>query len=410
MNIWKLSLRYLQGHKVKTLTLFAVFVTMGACLISLMGIRHSLQEKIISKQERMIYLTSKAEAVWPKEAYQALTNSKIIKKVEASNTAQVSSNLKLPESAQQLSEDKKELTLLGFKETANLTAFEDKQLLLKEGKHLSENDRKKVLVSAALAQKNGLKVGQMVTLAKQELTIAGIFEASKAGRTAFANKNLDNTILANEDLVASLSGKEGYQSLALALADAKQVSAVINSIKQWPLNWEHLTVQNAKEYYGDAYQNVITLYALVNRILTMLSIFATLVLVMMLTFWINNRIKETGILLSIGMSKTQVIAHYLIEVLLVAGVAFVFSVVVGGFMGQGLGESLLSQVNGGLAARTLQDSNLIASKIDALQVTIGWQDVLSLYLQGALISLIAVVASSYSIARLHPKQILSKMS
>lgn len=185
---------------------------------------------------------------------------------------------------------------------------------------------------------------------------------------------------------------------------------VIGSIRQWPLDWEKLSVQNAREYYGDAYQNVITLQTLVSKIRAQFSILAILVLVLMLSFWINSRVRETGILLAIGMSKQQVVIHYLIEVLLVALAAFAFSIPAGGLIGQRLSDTLMSQVNGGITASVLHQGGLDAGRIDAVSVSIGWQDVLRLYLQGSLTCAASVVLSSLSIARLHPKQILTKMS
>lgn len=410
MNLWNLSVCYLKRKKGKTLTLFVVFVTIGACLISLMGIRHSLEQTIIQKQERMIYMTASGDGLWPKEAHKALKDSGLVKSMEASVSATVKTKWKLIDFIQDMVGENDQLTLAGYEETASLTAFREKQLLLKEGRHLTKDDRNQALVHEKLAEKNGLKVGQTITLGDKTATIAGIFTEGKGGRNRLVNINLANTVIADEALVSAISGKNGYHSIVAAVNDAKTVKPIINSIKQWPLPWESLRVQNAEEYYGDAYQNVITLYALVNRILTMFSVLSTIVLILMLTFWINNRVKETGILLSVGMSKRKVIAHYLIEVLIVAVIAFAFSIAAGVFAGQRLGDALMSQVNGGITARALQGGSLVASRIDAVPVSIGLMDVLGLYAQGMLTCLVAVAASSYSIARLQPKQILSRMS
>ena len=42
----------------------------------------------------------------------------------------------------------------------------------------------------------------------------------------------------------------------------------------------------------------------------------------MLAFWIQGRVHETGILLSIGVSKFNIISQYIIELLLISILAF----------------------------------------------------------------------------------------
>lgn len=63
-----------------------------------------------------------------------------------------------------------------------------------------------------------------------------------------------------------------------------------------------------------------------------------------------------------------------------------------------------------MSSQIVQNSSLIIDRIDNLTVSVGVMDVFRLYAQGALICLFAVVLSSYSILKLQPKQILSRMS
>ncbi|HGD5793773.1 TPA: ABC transporter permease [Streptococcus agalactiae] len=211
-------------------------------------------------------------------------------------------------------------------------------------------------------------------------------------------------------MVRKISKQKGYQTVAVRLSDKRLVDTVIQNIKQWPFDFGKLDVQTAKEFYGDSYRNIETLHRLVGRIILIVSLVAMAILVVMLTFWINNRIKETGILLAIEKTKFEIIGHYLIEVLLVAGAAFTLSIIGGVFLGKTFAAGLLSQVNGGVSSQIVQNSSLIIDRIDNLTVSVGVMDVFRLYAQGALICLFAVVLSSYSILKLQPKQILSRMS
>lgn len=409
MNIWQLSLRYLSRKKVKTIILFIVFLTIGTSLVSLMSIRHSLEKKIIEPQRRNLYLSADSKGLWPQEAVQAFKKAKVVKHIEANRYVSVPTDLKLVENPQRPVLDRTQISLLGYNETSSLLAFKNRQLKLVQGNHLQTNQPSQVLVPQDLAEKNHLKVGQKLTLAQKEVEVAGIFAIEKNAQLMFADKDLPNTLLVSEDTVAAISGKTGYKSIVVSLDHPKTAEGVLANVKKWSMDWTQLKAQNAADYYGDAFQNVKTLDALLSKLLTGLFVLSTLLLVLMLTFWINNRIRETGILLSVGLSKKEVILHYFFEVLMVALIAFLFSIFLGGLMGQGLADHLMSQVNGGLAARSIQETNLIPGKIDVLAVSLGFRDAVGLYVRGILISFLAIVFSSYSIVRLQPKQILSKI-
>ncbi|XCY64678.1 ABC transporter permease [Streptococcus agalactiae] len=333
----------------------------------------------------------------------------MVESVEASLSTDVGSRLKSV-SPYNSSKEENQVTLAGYQSTEDLRAFQTKALVLKKGSHLATDNTKQVLVPLKLAQKNHLSVGNKLRLGKENVTIAGIYDANSAKSKNTFNPNIDNTLIAQATLVKKISKQKGYQTVAVRLSDKRLVDTVIQNIKQWPLDFEKLDVQTAKEFYGDSYRNIETLHRLVGRIILIVSLVAMAILVVMLTFWINNRIKETGILLAIGKTKFEIIGHYLIEVLLVAAAAFTLSIIGGVFLGKTFAAGLLSQVNGGVSSQIVQNSSLIIDRIDNLTVSVGVMDAFRLYAQGALICLFAVVLSSYSILKLQPKQILSRMS
>lgn len=55
VNLWTLSLAYLKRQKMKTVTLFLVFLTIGTCLISLMSIQHSLEKYPNKTREKHLF-------------------------------------------------------------------------------------------------------------------------------------------------------------------------------------------------------------------------------------------------------------------------------------------------------------------------------------------------------------------
>lgn len=262
VNLWTLSLAYLKRQKMKTVTLFLVFLTIGTCLISLMSIQHSLEKNILTKQGKSIYLTSKEKAYWPEQAYEALKKAKMVESVEASLSIDVGSRLKSV-SPYNSSKEENQVTLAGYQSTEDLRAFQTKALVLKKGSHLAADNTKQVLVSLKLAQKNHLSVGNKLRLGKENVTIAGIYDANSAKSKNTFNPNIDNTLIAQATLVRKISKQKGYQTVAVRLSDKRLVDTVIQNIKQWPLDFGKLDVQTAKEFYGDSYRNIETLHRLV---------------------------------------------------------------------------------------------------------------------------------------------------
>ncbi len=118
-------------------------------------------------------------------------------------------------------------------------------------------------------------------------------------------------------------------------------------------------------------------------------------LTLLLTLWIRGRKKEIGVYLSIGKSKTGIIGQFFVETVTVAIVAFATSVFFGGLIAGKASEFLVSRVTTGAAT---------------LNVEISAAYLLPLYLIGIAIIAASVVLASWTVFRLKPRDILSKMS
>ena len=68
------------------------------------------------------------------------------------------------------------------------------------------------------------------------------------------------------------------------------------------------------------------------------------ILALILNMWIKQRTHETGILLSIGVSKVKIVAQYILETLMIAVIAFGLSYFSSGAIAQGTSNLLFSQV------------------------------------------------------------------
>lgn len=134
---------------------------------------------------------------------------------------------------------------------------------------------------------------------------------------------------------------------------------------------------------------------LVNTTIIIISVVSVVILTLLLTIWIRGRKKEIGILLSIGKRKVNIILQIFTETIAVAVISFVASIPFSNLIAEKAGAFLVSRVTTGTAN---------------LNVQINAAYLLPLYLIGILLIAIAVVASSWTVVRSKPKDILTKMS
>ncbi|MFQ9289016.1 MAG: FtsX-like permease family protein, partial [Intestinibacter bartlettii] len=146
-----------------------------------------------------------------------------------------------------------------------------------------------------------------------------------------------------------------------------------------------------------------------------------IVLSLVLAFWIQGRIHETGILLSIGVGKFKIISQYIIELLLISVLAFGTSYFSSKMISQNIGDAMVSQASkqavqevqqgfGGMSLGYDANTSLATQTVDGIDVDVSLKEVLYVYAIGATIIISSVMISSSSIIRLKPKEILSKMS
>ena len=152
--------------------------------------------------------------------------------------------------------------------------------------------------------------------------------------------------------------------------------------------------------------------------LLVIIIASVIVLSLILTLWGKERIHETGVFLSIGIKKSSILGQYLIEVLMIAILAFTLS-----FVTSNISNTLLQQntKNEKQQLSTQEDhtemksldfsvSEDSESAIPDIKVEITLPDILQLYTIGFSIIFISVTISSISVMRLKPREILARMS
>ena len=317
------------------------------------------------------------------------------------------------------------------------TKFLRKSFRLVEGRHLVEGDKNKVLVHKALAEKNNLKVGDRIIGTKDsldynaskdapseyDLEIVGIFESQNTDRMGSKLEIPENLILSDMNTLNALYGysKGNSQYTSAVFNTNKNVDDVISDVNKIQENWSLYNISKSDDTFLALSKSFDSLEKIVNMLLIGSIIVGIIVLSLVLAFWIQGRIHETGILLSIGVGKFKIISQYIIELLLISVLAFGTSYFSSKMISQNIGDAMVSQASkqavqevqqgfGGMSLGYDANTSLATQTVDGIDVDVSLKEVLYVYAIGATIIISSVMISSSSIIRLKPKEILSKMS
>ena len=317
------------------------------------------------------------------------------------------------------------------------TKFTSKSFRLVEGRHLVEGDKNKVLVHKALAEKNNLKVGDRIIGTKDsldynaskdapseyDLEIVGIFESQNTDRMGSKLEIPENLILSDMNTLNALYGysKGNSQYTSAVFNTNKNVDDVISDVNKIQENWSLYNISKSDDTFLALSKSFDSLEKIVNMLLIGSIIVGIIVLSLVIAFWIQGRIHETGILLSIGVGKFKIISQYIIELLLISVLAFGTSYFSSKMISQNIGDAMVSQASkqavqevqqgfGGMSLGYDANTSLATQTVDGIDVDVSLKEVLYVYAIGATIIISSVMISSSSIIRLKPKEILSKMS
>lgn len=298
--------------------------------------------------------------------------------------------------------------ITGILSSAMYPQFANEAFELIKGRHINDKSQRTALVHEAFAKKNKLKPGSKLKIGrgknKMEVTVAGVYKGHNKTTGVLPEELVENNIFT--DLKTAQSLVPGHKGAEISKAwyftsSPKLVNSVIKEAKKQDLPWKNLRIRNENE----ASKGVVSSLENVQQIITMfmigMGITAILILSFVLIFWIRNRINEIGILVSVGISKANVMKQMIWELLMIGaaalGMAFAASKLIAGQLGS-IFIKLAGSGNDGISSRNLMNNALNLSEYALL------------CLLGGAVILISVSIAYAPIASQKPKEILSKMN
>ncbi|MBK0347920.1 FtsX-like permease family protein [Aerococcaceae bacterium zg-ZJ1578] len=313
-------------------------------------------------------------------------------------------------------------------------------LKLTSGRHIKKDDVNKVLVHEEFAALNNLQIGSKFKVKASpyrsvnkdkvlndeiELEVVGLFTGSNQDRATHEIELIENILMSDITTATQISGSSRetlpYQDAKFYVSDASKMPEILEKVKKLDIDWSKYTVTTSNKNFKTLTTSLDAMDRLIKQLIVGSIIISSIILSLVLAFWINGRIHETGVLLSLGISKSNIVLQYIAELLMIAVFSFGASIGSGMLIAQKLGDSLVKQANdagrlalgntlGGMNLGADAESSLIAKTLDSIHVTIGANEFMWVWIMGIGIIILSVGISSMNIIKLKPKEILSKMS
>ena len=317
--------------------------------------------------------------------------------------------------------------------------FTRKAFQLVEGQHIKEGDDHVVLISTAIAEKNALKLGDTITVQccydsgnypDVSLTIIGIYayEADNEFNTTSTDKR--NRLIIDHKAMQEIMQRDVIQydnGVDFYVDDPREMEKIASQIKALDLDWDSFTLTMDNSAYEAVASPLTAMQNLIVWLIVGCVAVSVGILVLILSMWIKQRRHETGILLSVGISKSRILLQYTIEVLMIAIVAFGLSFFTSNLISQGVSDLIFHQVSESqplpeielpddgteyldITGQYIPYDTSNVETLESVQVTVSPDYLLYIYIFGTLLIAFSVSAASISVIQMKPKKILSQMS
>lgn len=285
------------------------------------------------------------------------------------------------------------------------TRFLNGTYKLEEGRHIKADDSYVALISKELADKNNLSVGdtiEFITETDIDITdttfkIIGIFSGTEGmSKSAITPSDIPaNLGYIDMNSLSELYDSEGYDFLDVYTHTPEEAKELMETIKNLPeVKGKTFTFNLNSEDFDLVSTPLSSFGSMVDTTVFILTIIGVLIVVLLLVLWTRGRKKEIGILLAVGRSKVEIVGQFLTENILItflsmivsAGLSITFADKIGAYIIQKAGESTTD-----------------------LTISIATSDMVMVYSIGLALVCFSVLIASYTVIRLNPKDILSKM-
>ena len=295
----------------------------------------------------------------------------------------------------------------GITSTKNNIDFKSEVLKLEKGRHIEENDQNKILVHEKFATINNLNLGDKIKLEQNgktvEFEVVGIFSGEKTNNfEGLSSDFIENTVYTDYNSSQELlnySTSNRVTSVEYGVNNPTNLDDIIRNVENLGIN--NISVSKSNKNYELITSSVESVTKLTNLIRIGSVIVGVVILSLVLMFWIRERLYEIGILLSLGISKINLILQFVVETLMVTIFGFLSAL--------GLEFILLKYISSNATSIFSEDLPKIISD-ELTKISINGSNITGVIIVMVTIVIISVVVALLPILKMKPKKILTQIN
>ena len=304
--------------------------------------------------------------------------------------------------------NKSNLVLMnGITSTKNNIDFKSEVLKLEKGRHIEENDQNKILVHEKFASINNLNLGDKIKLEQNgknvEFEVVGIFSGEKTNNfEGLSSDFIENTVYTDYNSSQKLldySSNNKVTSVEYGVNNPTELDDIIKNVESLGIN--NISVSKSNKNYELVTSSVESITKLTNMIRIGSVIVGVVILSLVLMFWIRERLYEIGVLLSLGISKINLILQFVVETLMVTIFGFLSAL--------GLEFILLKYLSSNITKVFSEDLPKIISD-ELTKISINGSNIVGVIIVMITIVIISVVVALLPILKTKPKKILTQIN
>lgn len=210
-----------------------------------------------------------------------------------------------------------------------------------------------MVIESELAKQDNLSVGDTITVKSTsksksyKLKVVGIYKASSSSTTQMGPGATDpaNTIYSSYTLANTIKGSKyagTADSVTFTISNPSKTNSVKSAGNKLINNSKFSLATNDSSYQSvKASMNNIKSFA--DKIVWLVAIAGTIILGLIVILMVRERRHEIGILLSLGEARWKIVGQFFMELVMVLVVSLCLAGIGGKFVGDKLGQQLVSQ-------------------------------------------------------------------
>lgn len=188
-----------------------------------------------------------------------------------------------------------------------------------------------VLIGSGFAEDNEFKVGSRFSISNSGVKVSGIIES----RGMSMDLSTDNAVIMTKNMYESLYGaKDEYNQVNIVLNDINDATTVSNEIEsQMNRREETVRVQDSSRMVSMISSSVSTITSFATLIASISLLVAAVSIFNIMMMSVTERIREIGVLRSIGTQKKEILRMFVYEATLIGLLGAILGMILSIIMG-----------------------------------------------------------------------------